>query len=200
MAVEKGDLNTVKELLKRNPNYVSAKITVIGQTALHLAVLGGSQKIVEELVKLMSKEDMEIKTNFGNTAFSLAALNGMVDIAKLMLQKNKDLVTIKNDCHGQIPLVMASLYGHQEMIRYLSRYTPIDFLAPRTNDKNGATHLNSLITHEMYDEALNLLEWYPQLGYAEDLHQNSAIKLLANQPSAFLSGSKLGFWKQWIYS
>ncbi|KAF2309310.1 hypothetical protein GH714_001569 [Hevea brasiliensis] len=118
MAVEKGDLNTVKELLKRNPNYVSAKITVIGQTALHLAVLGGSQKIVEELVKLMSKEDMEIKTNFGNTAFSLAALN---------------------------------------------------------------------------DKALDLLKKYPQLGYAEDLHQNYAIKLLANQPSAFLSGSKLGF-------
>ncbi|KAF2309308.1 hypothetical protein GH714_001562 [Hevea brasiliensis] len=117
-----------------------------------------------------------------------------------MLQKNEDLVTIKNDNNGQIPLVMASLYGHQEMINYLSQQTPIDFLGPRTNDKNGATHLNFLSTNDMYDKALDLLKKYPQLGYAEDIHQNYAIKLLANEPSAFLSGSKLGFWKQWLYS
>ncbi|KAF2309270.1 hypothetical protein GH714_001444 [Hevea brasiliensis] len=119
MAVEQGDLNTVMGLLKRNPNDVRAKITVIGQTALHVAVLAEREKIVEELVKFMSKEDLEMKTNFGNTAFALAALNGMIDMAK-------------------------------EMIRYLSEHTPIHFLQPRTNDKNGATQLNCLITNEMY--------------------------------------------------
>ncbi|XP_057998047.1 ankyrin repeat-containing protein ITN1-like [Hevea brasiliensis] len=200
MAVEQGDLNTVMGLLKRNPNDLRAKITVIGQTALHVAVLAEREKIVEELVKFMSKEDLEMKTNFGNTAFALAALNGMIDMAKVMLKKNQDLVTIKNDYNGQIPLVTASLYGQQEMIRYLSEHTPIHFLQPRTNDKNGATQLNCLITNEMYDEALDLLKKYPQLGYTQDFHNNYAIKLLANEPSAFLSGSKLEFWKQWIYS
>ncbi|KAJ9141436.1 hypothetical protein P3X46_031974 [Hevea brasiliensis] len=150
MAVEQGDLNTVMGLLKRNPNDLRAKITVIGQTALHVAVLAEREKIVEELVKFMSKEDLEMKTNFGNTAFALAALNGMIDMAKVMLKKNQDLVTIKNDYNGQIPLVTASLYGQQEMIRYLSEHTPIHFLQPRTNDKNGATQLNCLITNEMY--------------------------------------------------
>ncbi|KAF2309304.1 hypothetical protein GH714_001555 [Hevea brasiliensis] len=89
-AVEAGDLNTVKVLLERNPNDVRAKINMIGENALHVAVLAEKEKIVEELMKLMSKEDLEMKTNTGYTAFDLAALNGKIDMAKLMLEKNKD--------------------------------------------------------------------------------------------------------------
>ncbi|KAJ9162454.1 hypothetical protein P3X46_022226 [Hevea brasiliensis] len=200
MAVENDDWTTVKWLLSLNPNDVRAKITMIGQTALHVAVSAGRLEIVKELVKLMSKEDLELKNNFGNTAFALAAMNGSTDMAMIMLKKNKDLVKIKNNYNSQIPVVTASLYSNREIVGFLLDKTPIEVLSPHENDKNGATLLNCLIADEIYDLALDLLKRYPRLAFIEDIHKNYTITLLANKHSAFLSGSKLGFWKRRIYS
>ncbi|KAJ0041317.1 hypothetical protein Pint_27199 [Pistacia integerrima] len=116
-----------------------------------------------------------------------------------MLRKNPNLVCVKND-NGLIPIVVASLYGSKDMVRYLYSKTPIEILSPENNDRSGATLLNCLITDGIYDVALNLLKKYPLLGVTEDFHRNYAIKLLAHKPSAFPSGQKFIFWKQWIYS
>uniref|UniRef100_A0A2C9VLX8 DUF4219 domain-containing protein n=1 Tax=Manihot esculenta TaxID=3983 RepID=A0A2C9VLX8_MANES len=150
MAVEKGEWATVKRLLSRNPNDVRAKITLIGQTALHVAVSAGKSDIVKELVKIMTKEDLEIENHFGNTAFALAAMNGSTDMAEIMLEKNKDLIEIKNKYNRQLPVVTASLYSNREIVGFLLDNTPFEVLAPHENDKNGATLLNCLIADEIY--------------------------------------------------
>ncbi|KAJ9162721.1 hypothetical protein P3X46_022477 [Hevea brasiliensis] len=201
-AIEKGDWDKTKDCLSGNPNDVRTKISLMGLNALQVAVLAGKLKIVDELVKLMSDEDLEMTSNYGNTAFTLAALIGRIDMMKIMLDKNKNLVTKGNDYDGCLPIVMTSLYGQRETIHYLLQRTPIEYLSPQSGDKNGATLLNCLISDGLYDEALRLLkkEGYRQLGFMEDFNRNCAIKLLAKKSSAFLSGSNLGFWNRWLYS
>ncbi|KAF2317315.1 hypothetical protein GH714_020098 [Hevea brasiliensis] len=171
-AIEKGDWDKTKDCLSGNPNDVRTKISLMGLNALQVAVLAGKLKIVDELVKLMSDEDLEMTSNYGN------------------------------DYDGCLPIVMTSLYGQRETIHYLLQRTPIEYLSPKSGDKNGATLLNCLISDGLYDEALCLLkkEGYRQLGFMEDFNRNCAIKLLAKKSSAFLSGSNLGFWNRWLYS
>ncbi|KAG8651701.1 uncharacterized protein LOC110617337 [Manihot esculenta] len=201
-AIEKGDWNTAEEWLSKNPNDVRKKISLMGLNALQVAVLSGKWKIAEQLVKLMSEEDLEMTSNYGNTAFTLAALNGRIDMMKVMLAKNKNLVTKGNDYDGRLPIVEASLFDQRETIHYLLEKTPIQYLSPLRGDKNGATLLNCFISDGLYDEALHLLKEkeYRRLGFMEDFHRNLSISLLANKTSAFLSGSTLGFWNQWLYS
>ncbi|KAL5752087.1 hypothetical protein ACOSP7_022266 [Xanthoceras sorbifolium] len=198
-AVNQGDWEATRDFLEIHPNAVSAKITLKGDTALHLAVLTGHLNIVEELVELMSAKDLELRSGLGYTAFSIAAINEFKDMVEAMLNKNANLVSVKND-NGLIPIVVASLYGSKDMVRYLYSKTPIQMLSPENQDRSGATLLNCLITDGIYDVALNLLKTYPLLGVTEDLHRNYAIKLLAHKLSAFPSGNKFIFWKQWIYS
>ena len=48
-------------------------------------------------------------------------------------------------------------------------------------------------------EALRVLKHHPKLAFSEDYHNNYAIRLLAKQKTAFLSGKKYGFWKKLSY-
>ena len=60
-ALQIGDWNAAKEFLNRHPHAISAKITANDQTALHVAAEAGHVHIVEELVRQMSEENLEIK-------------------------------------------------------------------------------------------------------------------------------------------
>lgn len=135
---------------------------------------------------------------YGVTALSLAAISGVTKLAKLIVDKNRELVTRRTDqsADDHIPIIVASLYGHKEMVHYLYDVTPIGELS----GKDGATLLNCLITADMYDVASHLLEQYPQLGLTKDHYGNYTLGILAKKPSAFPSGCKLVYWKRWIYS
>ncbi|MED6176648.1 hypothetical protein PIB30_090239 [Stylosanthes scabra] len=78
-----------------HPNWMRIPLTDDGDTALHMAVSMEQTTFVEKLIMLMSVEDMEILKVDGNTAFSMAAISGNVEIAKLLLQKNPRLAWIK---------------------------------------------------------------------------------------------------------
>lgn len=153
-AVSKGDWVATKHFLDGNPHALTAKITLTADTALHVAVLTGHGKLVEELVRLMSDTDLELRSGLGYTAFSIAAINEFKEMAETMLRKNPNLVCVKND-NGLIPIVVASLYGSKDMVRYLYCKTPIEILSPENNDRSGATLLNCLITDGIYGECMN---------------------------------------------
>ncbi|OMO98318.1 hypothetical protein COLO4_14009 [Corchorus olitorius] len=198
-AIEEGDLEAVKMFLDMKPNAVREKITLKDDTALHVAVLAGKEEIVKELVRRMEKEDLELKNNMGETAFSIATINESEGMVKTMVAKNSNLLTVKNS-YGAIPVVVASLFSARGMVRYLYSITPKEILQPDNEDRSGATLLNTLIADGIFDLALRLLKKYPLLGVTEDINRNYAIKLLAHKPSAFLSGKSFVFWKRWIYN
>ena len=135
-ALQNGNWNAAKEFLNRHPHAISAKITVRGKTALYVAAEAGHVHIVEELVKQMSEENLEIKDIYGFTALARAAYNGNYRIAECMLGKNENLTSIGDD--GNIPVVLALFNGHLKLARYLYLLTPPEILLPE-NGTMGAS-------------------------------------------------------------
>ena len=85
-ALQIGNWNAAKEFLDGHPHTISAKITALDKTALHVATEAGHVHIVEELVKEMSEENyLEIKDFDGFTPLARAAYNGNYRMAECML-------------------------------------------------------------------------------------------------------------------
>ncbi|KHG10335.1 Serine/threonine-protein phosphatase 6 regulatory ankyrin repeat subunit B [Gossypium arboreum] len=196
--IEEGKVEKVKEFLRENPNALREKITLKDDRALHVAVMAGRTDIVKVLVEMMGKEELEMKNDMGETAFSIATINESWKMVEDMVEKNSNLLTLKNR-YGAIPVVVASLFSAKDMVRYLYQITPKEILNPETEDRSGATLLNSLIADGIFDLAISLVKTYPKLGVTEDINNNYAIKLLAHKPSAFMSSKSFVFWKRWIY-
>ena len=132
-----GDWNAAKEFLNGHPPAISAKITVRGETALHVAAEAGHVHIVEELVKQMSKENLEIKDSDGFTALARAAYNGNHRMAECMLGKNENLISITSK-KERTPLYAALTNGHLRLARYLYLLTPLEILKPENGPKGAA--------------------------------------------------------------
>ncbi|XP_017970847.1 PREDICTED: ankyrin repeat-containing protein At3g12360 [Theobroma cacao] len=196
-AVDSGDLEATKKFLDQHPSALSGSLSADGDTALHIAVLAGHVEIVEELVGHMSAQEIAVKQKFGSTALNFAAVGGVTEIAELLLKKNRELLTITNE-YDQIPLVVAALYGHRDLVQYLYEETPKEELDP-TNKNHGALLLTACIIDEFYDIALDLVQRYSQLAIAEDTDGDTALRILAQKPSAFSSGTQLETWQWWIY-
>ena len=147
-SLQHGDWNAANQFLNRNPQAISAKITVKGQTALFVAAEAGRVHIVKELVKQMSEESLEIKDNMGYTALALASYIGNYRMAECMLGKNENLIRIATN-KGIIPVVLALLNGHLKLGRYLYLLTPLEILKPE-NGTMGA----SVVCEAIYNKAL----------------------------------------------
>uniref|UniRef100_A0A3N7G5Q2 Uncharacterized protein n=1 Tax=Populus trichocarpa TaxID=3694 RepID=A0A3N7G5Q2_POPTR len=142
-----GDWDAIKTYLSRYPNAKKAKIKPYGRTALHVAASSGNLKVVEELVTLMSVNELAIKDNEGNTALSIAAIVGIRKMAECLVSKNENLVTFANR-YPKIPLVEACVGSQMDMVRYLYSVTPIEFLC-RGNVDQGSRFLKNAIGAQM---------------------------------------------------
>ncbi|KAL3584289.1 hypothetical protein D5086_015350 [Populus alba] len=197
-AVDVGDLEATKKFLKEHPDGLTASISADGDTALHAAVLAGHIEIVEELVSQLEEGHLEIKNINNATALNYAAIGGITRIAEDLVAKNEGLLRVPNQ-NGLIPVVVASLYGHKDMVRYLYSVSPKEELSPATNNKNGIMLLTTCIIDELYDIALDLLQHYPRLAFYQDSDKDTALDMLAQKPSAFPSGTQFALWQKWIY-
>jgi hypothetical protein len=153
-----GDWDATKNYLSQYPNAKKARIKPYGRTALHVAACAGHLKVVEELVKMMSEEELEIQDNHGNTALSSAAIVGIRKMAECLVSKNKNLVTFVNE-DGRIPLVEACIGSHKDMALYLYSVTPIEFLC-RGNLDYGSRFLKNAIATQLLGKRL-----YPLITY-----------------------------------
>ncbi|XP_027177773.1 uncharacterized protein LOC113776921 [Coffea eugenioides] len=230
IAIATGDFDRTKSLLDQDPGAVRAIISSHRGTALQFAIVNGHMKIAKELLRRMEQADLEMVNDNGCTALTFAAIRGVTKLAKKIVEKNDGLLIKENDgLDGQLPVIVAALYGQKHMVDYLYSETPRGLFRPGVGE-NGATLLNSLITAEMYgkivdvrgnipicikpffnicapnpfliatDVASMLLRQYRKLGVTPDHNGDYALQLLAHKPSAFPSGTKLVFWKRWIHS
>ncbi|KAJ4838248.1 hypothetical protein Tsubulata_011318 [Turnera subulata] len=151
------------KFLQDHRHALTASISADGDTALHVAVLAGHVEIVGELVKMLDAEDLAITNRNNATALNYAAIGGITRIAEYLVEKNKGLLDVPNQ-NGLIPVVVASLYGHKEMVRYLYHESPKEVLSPERDKKNGL---------------------YPHLVFHQDSDQDTALDMLAQKPSAF---------------
>lgn len=202
-----GNWPHAKTILEEHPEVIRSSITENYETALHVASSAKNTHFVENLVKMMTKEDLELQNKNLNTALSLAAAAGTVDIAKLMVERNKGLLTIPGS-QGMMPLYMAALFGNSEMVKYLyskSQKLHDDGWTQQNrgwllvkcveSDLFGKYKLISLICiislllllllirviiKSFSDVALDILKDYPELG-----DDGQVLQVLARKPDAF---------------
>ncbi|XP_062027686.1 ankyrin repeat-containing protein NPR4-like isoform X1 [Rosa rugosa] len=194
LAALKGDWNTAKSILQSKPGAVRARITKGSETALHIAAGAKHTSFVEELVKWMTAEDLELKNDVENTALFFAAVSGIKRIAEVMVEVNPILPRIRGS-NNSTALHMATLLGHREMVRYLYSKTKRILTY---QDRVGL--LIAAITADLYDVALDIVKQHPEMALARDENEETALHVMARKPSAYHNGSQLGFWKRCILS
>ncbi|KAL5537771.1 hypothetical protein UlMin_045637 [Ulmus minor] len=198
--VGKGNWTTAREFLKLHPEAVRVTSSTCNRTALHVAVSFGHLHIVEELVKLMTPQDLEIKENgLLHTAFEIAVEKGNMGMAKCMVEKNKNLLCI-TDHSDMIPIASVVHSGQKRMARYLYPLTLQQGVLFSHNGKHGAALIIKSIENSMFDIVFDLIKRCPHLIIAKRKSELNSVTLISNHPALFPSGYQLKFWQQWIYS
>ncbi|OVA20340.1 Ankyrin repeat [Macleaya cordata] len=194
-AAAEGDWGSAKKFFEAHPDAKTATITRYSETALHVAAAATHSKFSEELVKLLPPEALELRNDDGETPLHCAALGGIVEAAKVMVNKNPKLRQIRNKW-GSIPLLSAAGYTSQstssvqkEMMAYLCSLVTKDDDPTPYSGTEGARLICTVIAAGFYDNALSLIELFPNLATEKEESNRCALEVMAERSSAFLSGS-----------
>ncbi|KAJ4702482.1 Ankyrin repeat-containing protein [Melia azedarach] len=195
LAALKGDWDFARKFFTWNRQAVCARITRNQETALHVAAGARHTIFVQELVNYMTPDDLALRNKVGNTALCFAAASGITKIAEVMVNKNKELPSIRGS-KGATPLCMAALLGHKEMVWYLYSVTKAEDL----KEEDRIELLVAVINSGLYDVALDLIQKHPGLAVARDGNGETALHVLARKPLAFVNRGRLQIWQRCIYS
>ncbi|KAK2646884.1 hypothetical protein Ddye_022079 [Dipteronia dyeriana] len=178
-----GDWREAKRLLRDDPQLVLLRtaITELQETALHVATGERQVYFVVKLINLMKPEDLTLRDRNGNTAFCIAAADGSIQIANVMLEKNKNLLTIRG-FQNMLPLFMAVLLGKKEMSMFLYG---LDTFYLTSQDRTGLFFQS--IKNDLYDFALRLLNDKPELALYRDEDEDTALHVLGRKPSSIFN-------------
>ncbi|XP_057536764.1 ankyrin repeat-containing protein ITN1-like isoform X2 [Amaranthus tricolor] len=188
-AVMKGDLQTINTIKHQSSSWLEQKITKGGETALHIAAAAKHIEVVQVLVNTMSYDALVLRNKVGNTALCFAAVSGVVENAKAMVDKNGALPNIRGN-QGMTPLYMAVLLGHCQMVWYLLGVTDEQQLT----DEDYIGLLTSSINTDMFDVALYILRKNPKLAFLRDAKEETALHALARKPLQPVA-NELNIWK-----
>lgn len=181
-AALKGDWKEAKKILDQDSTLLETAITKGWATVLHVAVGANHERFVEELVKEMSREHLELQDDKANTAFCFAAAVGNVHIAEIMRRKNELLPTIRGGL-GVTPLHLAVLQGRTEMAEYLFDKTE-EILC----DDDWNTLFLICVNSGLYELALDMLNKKDSVAFARAENGETGLHVLARKPSN--SGSR----------
>ncbi|KAK1592792.1 hypothetical protein Q3G72_030447 [Acer saccharum] len=189
-AALKGNLEETKLLLGDNPQWMLRKgIAKRCQTVLHIATGTGKVSFVEEIIKMMKPDDLKLQDENGNTAFCIAAADGSIEIAKLMLDKNPDLLTLRG-ADNMVPVYLAALFGRVEMANFL-----FDGIESHLTPQDKADIFFKCIETDLYDIALRLLKHRPELAVTRNENNDTALHVLARKPSSMFARRETGLFK-----
>ncbi|GAU41043.1 hypothetical protein TSUD_280200 [Trifolium subterraneum] len=201
LAILKGDWKSTKAFLDNDSSTLTAKITILGQTALHVAAVGSEWKLVEKLAQHMPPNMLTELDLMGCTCLHYVAMggSGSVDAAKALVAKNSSLTQV-TDFKGFTPLIYSITSTIcKEMVWYLVLNTTDDSPACPFSGPS-ATQLVTLLTAAgFHDITMYILQRYPNLATVSDSNGSIILNVLSKLPSHFQSGHNLGFWKRCIY-
>ncbi|KAI3914581.1 hypothetical protein MKW92_036427 [Papaver armeniacum] len=207
-AAKKGDWLKAKDFIDKigTDIAVTARITVSNDTALHIAAAEGHSKFVEELVKLMTPQQLVLQNFDYETALQLAAVAGSIRSVKAMVEKNPNLTNMR-DKYGCIPLLNATNYASlndrkEDMIKYLYNVMIKNHDARNLFSGDlGRQIICSIIGAGFFDIAYDMIQEYPKLAIERDVRKKSpcALEMMAAS-DAFLSRNQLTFWDRFICS
>lgn len=129
-AIYDNNWEAAKAILDEHPSALTAELNHFGQTALHVAAELGQVGIVEELVRMVPPELLEMLDHEGFTPLSTAAATGAVTrIAECMVNKNINVLSIPISTMS-LPVTLAFASGHKRMGRYLYFASPPEIFKP----------------------------------------------------------------------
>ncbi|XP_031124143.1 ankyrin repeat-containing protein NPR4-like isoform X1 [Ipomoea triloba] len=180
-AALKGDWKIAKTIFLENMNYVRERITKTGETVLHVAAAGKNTTFVRKLVEMLDPSDLELRNERGSTSFCYAAISGVVENARVMMQKNHKLPTIRD--HDKFtPIQLAALNGHKKMVSYLYEVTPFEGLAP----SERIEILDATVRNDIFDVALKMIDNNISIATAILEGDESLLRVLARKPMAVI--------------
>lgn len=115
-AAEKGHLGIVRRLLECKD--VDINMTVWNKSPLFIAIEHGHIEVAKVLIGHSNRLDVNSTTFLGDTALSVAAVNGHLDIVELLLQ-NEKLDCMVQNAFGETALQLAAREGHEAIVRCL---------------------------------------------------------------------------------
>lgn len=149
----------VNGFLTSNPGAVRKKITNMGSTALHVAIVAGRDAILRKLVNLdiTTQEDLTIEDNAGLTVLDCCAVYGNKQMAEIIVTKFPDLLCVGNGPKKILPVVLAIWRNSsaKDMVSYLYEQTPKEDLKSK-NGVNGATFINKCLYAKYFGENLRI--------------------------------------------
>ncbi|KAJ4702410.1 Ankyrin repeat family protein [Melia azedarach] len=118
---------------------IQAKISVGGDTTLHIAAAAKNTNFAKELLKIVNKRHLG-RTNYaGNTALFLAAASGNVELVTEMMGINKAVAMIE-DYHKRLPIHMAASSGDKYVAQQLLKDQP-DIAIAHDGNYHTALHV-----------------------------------------------------------
>ncbi|KAG2394722.1 uncharacterized protein HKW66_Vig0079030 [Vigna angularis] len=187
IAILKGDWQSTKAFLDNDPSAWTAKITILGRTALHVAAVGGQWQIVEKLVQHVPTKVLEELDLMGCTCLHYVAMGESRSAAKALVTKNPSLTQL-TDFKGFTPLIYSITSAKcKEMVWY--------FVLNTTDERPGcpfsgpsAAQLVALLTAAgFHDVTIYLLQRYPDLATLSDSKGSIILNVLSKLPSDFQS-------------
>ena len=145
----------VDRFLRSDEEAVRAKITNMGRTALHVAIVAGHDAIVRELLNRTTEDDLKIKDNAGLAVLDCCAVFGNKQMAEIIVTKFPALLRIGNGPKQILPVVLAIWRNSsaKDMVSHLYEKTPKEDL---TNGVNGATFINKCLYAKAFGENLRI--------------------------------------------
>lgn len=109
-------MGIVRRLLECNE--VDINKTVWNKSPLLIAVENGHVEVAKTLMSQSSRVDINSATFLGDTALSVAAVNGHLGIVELLLQ-NERLDCMAQNAFGETALHLAAREGHEAIVKCL---------------------------------------------------------------------------------
>ncbi|KMS96701.1 hypothetical protein BVRB_8g200070 [Beta vulgaris subsp. vulgaris] len=185
-----GDWEIIETIWREHNGWINTRITKGGETVLHIAAAAKHLHLVKELVNIMNDDSLALVNRVGNTALCFAAVSGVVEIARVMVDKSRMLPNIRGS-QGMIPLLMAVLLGHQDMVWYLMSVTDYNLLTV----EDGIELLTGAIDTDLFEVALHILRSNRNLAFYRGRKKETALHALARKPP-MLDRYQLSMWQR----
>ncbi|KAF3644352.1 putative nitrate excretion transporter 2-like, partial [Capsicum annuum] len=157
-------------------------------TILHFIAIHGNASALKLLIeeRPVSNQDLRIKNNNGNTVLHEAARFGRLEIVKVLVSLDSEIVLERNN-KGETPIYVAAANGEKDVFSLLADNNLCDEFTMTRDD--GSNILHAAVSHECYYFAIQLLKMYPELARKHDGKGWTALNILASKNLSFRSGS-----------
>jgi ankyrin repeat protein len=171
-AVRRGDLDTVRKLVKAGPD-VNKRKGEFGTTALHIAAAGVTFERAPDLYAIKHSPEISAiliarganvnaRDNLGDTPLCKAATHNNCEVAQILIEAGADIDA--PTAGGRRPLHIAADWGHSEIAKLLIEHGA----EINAKDNHGNTPLHESASNELHPGTTDVTELLLKSGV--DVH------------------------------